>query len=423
MSTYVKFIDELTVNEIKICLSSVGCTSFKGKKGTLLKRLIDILENQGVETSNVIVKFTKDRELKAQLICDGVDSHGLEGDEESEGNRGATSNGVSDDGKLPHLAVEVTSKERERQLEMEIDVLRSQISKLLQQKDGLDSGQDCNASEDKPKYSMVSVLSMDDLKGIAAHGKLNNWCKEVELFCGKADSTRVKGAFARMDQFIKSAVVSCNSLSLTSCSWEQMKTHLKAVLLPKQTFHTAWLELTSKRYDSSQPPREYFIEIMNLHASISQVFHEVPDLHSTVRQLMARDFPKEISDYMSSFLDSKVSFERFLEELEIHWGSLAKPVHTQAYVRKIEAIDDKTLVSDSCKTKKKENVKFNKRKWCHICYASSHFTDNCLNKPPPGTCWACKKEGHVMKNCPDYQFFRGQSKKVCRDMYLKLGSR
>ena len=71
----------------------------------------------------------------------------------------------------------------------------------------------------------------------------------------------------------------------------------------------------------------YFIEIMNLHASISHVFHEVPDLHSTVRQSMARDFPKEISDYMASFLDSKVSFDKFLEELEVHWGSLAKPLH------------------------------------------------------------------------------------------------
>ena len=91
----------------------------------------------------------------------------------------------------------------------------------------------------EPKYSMVSVLSRDDLKGIAAHGKLNNWCKEVELFCGTADSVRVKGAFVRMDQFIKSAVVSCSSIDFTSCSWEQMNTHLKAVSLPKQTFHTA----------------------------------------------------------------------------------------------------------------------------------------------------------------------------------------
>ena len=126
-----------------------------------MKRLTEVLENQGIETSSVMVKFTKDGELKAQFIYDSEDSNRHEGEEESERNRGKARNEVLDDGKLPPFVFkEASSKERERQLEMEIDGLRSQISQLLQQKDELGCGRNCNASEDKPKYSMVSVLSI-----------------------------------------------------------------------------------------------------------------------------------------------------------------------------------------------------------------------------------------------------------------------
>ena len=73
---------------------------------------------------------------------------------------------------------------------------------------------------------------------------------------------------------------------------------------------------------------------------------------------------------------------------------------------------------------KGDNIKKqgNKKIWCHICYTADHFTFDCRQKPPSGTCWACKKQGHVMKNCPEYQFFRDQSEKLCREMYLKLGN-
>ena len=408
MSSYRKFVEELNVQELKVCLAKVGCKDFKGKKRVLLKRLLTALKEKNIDTGKIMYSFTKEGELKAELVVNDSSDDSSEGSESECNSEGS---GIQNPRKNSELA---GACKREKKLEAEIEVLRSQLKKLTE-----DKGND-NASLDKPCYKMVSLLSMDDLKGIAAYGKLNNWYKEVELFCGNADSSRIKGAFGRMDQLLKSTITSCNSLDLSTCSWEDLKYHLKSVLLPKQTFHTAWLELTNKRYDSSRPPREYFIEIMNLHASISQIFHEVPDLHSTVRQLMARDFPKEISDYMGTFLDSKVSFDRFLEELEIHWGSLAKPVHSEAYARKVETAASKS--GDTYKVKKSDHVKFNKKQWCHVCYTNSHFTQDCRNKPPPGTCWACKKQGHAMKNCPDYQFFRDQSQKVCRDMYFKLGN-
>ena len=64
----------------------------------------------------------------------------------------------------------------------------------------------------------------------------------------------------------------------------------KGESLAKHSFLMAWLELTDKQCDSSQPSRDYFTEIMNLEASISHVFHVVPDLHSTVRQLNGERF-------------------------------------------------------------------------------------------------------------------------------------
>ena len=404
MASYDKFIEDMNVKELKAALRSVGCEILSGKKRTLRDRLMAVFVNGNED--KVLFRFKSgsvSSELKAEIIANGG----------AEGNREENSDVEDCEGLNPGKCDE--------NLRDEVIKLQSRVKLLTDklQKINLDKECDGIMSTGKPEYGMLSVLHFNELKGIAAHGKLSNWCKEVELFCGASDRSRVKGAFAKMDHFTKSALISSDDLDLDTCSWDQVKNHLKTKLLPKQTFHTAWLEMTNHRYDSSRPPREYFIEIMNLHSSIKQVFGDVPDLYNTVKVLLARDFPKELSNYMETFLDSKIPFDRFLEKLEIHWASLQRPPMHKAYINVVKPAENENFAKGKVNGKKVKHG----RKWCHVCYKSSHYTNDCNYKPPAGTCWACKKEGHVMNSCPEYQFFREQSQKLCYDLYSKLGKR
>lgn len=214
---YEKPINDLNVKELKLCLSSLGVKKLSGRKGSLKTRLFETLRCKNLDPHSGKFIFSDESDPSVKFVsCESDDSD--ESDEQGD----TTEKCIGD---LRNKLKE--REEREKELMLRLKECQESISKLQLERASVSTIY---------KPNLVSSLNKEDLKGIAAYSKLNSWFSEVELFCSDDDRNRVRGAYARVDDAIKSVITGSEELNISSCSWEQLKSHFKNLLLPKQTF-------------------------------------------------------------------------------------------------------------------------------------------------------------------------------------------